>query len=124
MNFASIDFETANYEDRSICAAGVAVFDIGRLVESKYWLIRPPAGYGWFRDDFIAIHGIRHTDVYNAPEFPEIAPEIFTRLSAADVVVAHNAQFDMRKLLATTAHFNLICPPFDYLCTYHLAEKL
>ena len=124
MNFAAIDFETANHWDESICAAGLAVFENGRMVESRHWLIRPPRGFGGFRDDFIAVHGIRHTDVYGQPEFPAIAPEIFIRLAATDIVIAHKADFDMRKLRGTAKYFGLKVPAFDYLCTCQLARRV
>jgi DNA polymerase-3 subunit epsilon len=124
MKFAAIDFETANQADQSICAVGLSVFVDGASTNSRYWLIRPPKGYGWFQDDFINIHGIRHTDVQNQPEFPAVAPELFTRLAAADIVVAHNAQFDMRKLIGTAAHFGLKVPPIDCICTMALARRV
>ena len=124
MKFAALDFETANRTDLSICAAGVAVFEEGKLIESLYWLVKPPKGYGWFREDFIFVHNIQHTNVQDQPEFPAIALELFARLAAADVVIAHNAQFDMRKLCATANHFGLDVPPFDYLCTLALARSL
>ncbi len=123
MKFVAIDFETANAADESICAAGIAVFEDGKLAESRYWLIRPPKGFGFFRPDWVSdVHGIRHTDVYGKPEFPAIAPELFARLAAADIVVAHNAHFDMHKLRGTAKHFGLAVPAFDYLCTYRLAQ--
>ena len=126
MKFVAIDFETANYCAAGICAAGAATFEDGTLTESKYWLIRPPKGSGWFHDKLIAVHGITHETVRNCPEFPEIAPEFFARLAAADIVVAHQASFDMRKLCATAKHFSLEIPPFDSLCTLagprHLAQ--
>ena len=125
MKIVAIDFETANYSELSICSVGVAIFENNQLADTYYSLIRPPKGYGFFRPDWITdCHGISHTDVHNAPEFPAIAPEIFARLSAADVVVAHNAQFDMRVLRSTAAHFNLPCPAFDYLCTCQLAKRV
>ncbi len=98
MKFASIDFETANHSDASICAAGMAVFEDGKLTESTYWLVRPPKGHGWFLDGFIEIHGLTHLDVLDEPQFSEIAPEFLARLTSADVVIAHNAEFDIRKL--------------------------
>ena len=58
------------------------------------------------------------------PEFPAIAPEIFARLATVDIVVAHNASFDVRKLRATAKHFGLQCPPFDCLCTLALARRV
>ncbi len=125
MKFVAIDFETANTSELGICSVGIAVFENNQLADTYYSLIRPPKGYGWFRSDWITgCHGISHTDVYNAPEFPTVAPEIFARLSAADVVVAHNAKFDMRLLHSTAVHFNLPCPAFEYLCTCQLAKRV
>ena len=72
MTIASIDFETANRSRVSICAAGIAVFEGAELVESPYWLVRPPKGHGWFREDFTEIHGLTRFDVKDAPEFPAI----------------------------------------------------
>src|SRR5271170_3184048 len=98
MIIVSLDFETANHSRVSICAAGLAVFEDGELVESPYWLVRPPKGHGWFRPDFIECHGLTHFDVQDAPEFSAIAPEILDRLTCADIVIAHKADFDMRML--------------------------
>ena len=124
MTVTSIDFETANYSDASICAAGIAVFEDGELIESRHWLVRPPKGHGWFREDFIEVHGITRFDVQNAPEFPAIAPEIAERLTRADLVIAHNAPFDLRMLRGTLRHFGLPCPEFEYLCTLRAARKV
>ena len=124
MIVTSIDFETANLSDASICAAGIAVFDDGELVESRHWLVRPPKGHGFFREDFIECHGIKWSDVRDEPEFSCIAPEIIERLTRADLVIAHNAQFDMRKLKGTLNHFAIPCPEFNYLCTLRAARKV
>jgi DNA polymerase-3 subunit epsilon len=124
MNMTSIDFETANYSRVSICAAGMAVFENGALVEAPYWLVRPPKGKGWFREDFTEIHGLTRFDVQDAPEFPTIAPEFLERLTRSDIVIAHNAQFDIGVLRATLAHFGMRCPKFDYLCTCRVAKRL
>jgi DNA polymerase-3 subunit epsilon len=124
MKFAALDFETANRSDASICAAGVAVFENGELKESLYWLIRPPKGHGWFREDFTRnCHGLTWFDVQHAPEFPAIAPELLHRLTTADFVIAHNAPFDLRKLRGTLSHFGWECPSFDCRCTLQLAKK-
>jgi DNA polymerase-3 subunit epsilon len=124
MNFTSIDFETANSSRVSICAAGIAVFENGELTEAPYWLVRPPKPHGWFHDDFIECHGLTHLDVLDAPGFPAIAPEFLKRLTRADIVIAHNAAFDIGHLRATLNHFGLACPEFDYLCTCHLACRV
>jgi DNA polymerase-3 subunit epsilon len=125
MNFTSLDFETANKSRVSICAAGIAFFENGSLTESRHWLVRPPKGHGWFLPDFTENrHGLTWFDVQDAPEFSAIAPELMVRLTRADIVIAHNAQFDIGALRATLNHFGLVCPGFDYLCTYRVAERL
>ena len=124
MNMTSIDFETANPSRVSICAAGLAVFDDGQLTEAPYWLVRPPKGHGWFHEIFIECHGLTHLDVLDAPEFPAISPEILTRLTRADLVIAHNAAFDIEHLRATLNHFDLAQSEFDYICTCQLARRV
>ena len=124
MNFTSLDFETANPSRVSICAAGLAVFEDGNLTETPYWLVRPPKPHGWFLPDFIEIHGLTHLDVLDAPEFPAIAPEFLARLTRADLVIAHNAHFDIGHLGETLDHFGLPRPEFDYVCTCQLARRV
>lgn len=124
MTFAALDFETANYYDASICAAGVAVFEDSELTESLYWLVKPPKGHGYFRKDFTEIHGLTWFDVQDAPEFPAVAAELLPRLAAARIVVAHNAAFDLGKLRGTLGHFGLPCPELAHLCTWRLAQRI
>ena len=124
MTITSLDFETANPSRVSICAAGMAVFVDGQLTETPYWLVRPPKGHGWFRDDFIECHGLTHLDVLDAPEFSAIAPEFLARLTRSDLVIAHNAAFDIGHLRETLNHFGLACLEFDYLCTCQLARRV
>jgi len=124
MTFASLDFETANRSRVSICAAGLAVFEDGKLAEAPYWLVRPPKGHGWFDEGFIECHGLTHLDVLDAPEFSDIAPELLSRLTQADLVIAHNAHFDIGHLSETLNHFGLPRPEFDYVCTCQLARRV
>lgn len=125
MNITCIDFETANQSRVSMCAASVAVFHDGALIESPYWLVKPPKGHGFFRPDWTeGIHGLSWFDVQDAPEFSTIAAELLELLTKADIVVAHNATFDMSVLKQTLGHFNLPCPEFRYLCTYRLAARV
>jgi DNA polymerase-3 subunit epsilon len=124
MIITSLDFETANPSRASICAAGLAVFEDGRLAESRHWLVRPPEGHDWFHEVFIACHGLKHLDVLDAPEFPAVAPELLARLTRADLVIAHNAGFDIGHLRHTLDHFGLPWPEFDYVCTCRLARRV
>ena len=94
------------------------------LAESPYWLVRPPKEHGFFREDFTEIHGLTRFDVQDAPEFSAIAPALLERLTRTDIVIAHNASFDIGVLRATLDHFGLTCPAFDYLCTYRVAKRI
>jgi len=47
-----------------------------------------------------AVHGISTTDLIGTPKFKDFAPKIDAILKRVDVIVAHNAAFDM-KFLAT-----------------------
>jgi DNA polymerase-3 subunit epsilon len=121
MTFACIDFDTSNHSDASICAAGLALFSNNQLQHTRYWLIRPPKGHGFF--EFTHVHGLTWFDVQDAPEFPAVAAELIPALLAADLVVAHNAAFDLRKLHGTLNHFGLPSPEYRHLCTLRLAQK-
>ena len=124
MKIASFDVETANYQDQSICSAAVATFEDGKLIESLYWLVRPPKPHGWFRKDFTEnCHGLHWYDVKDAPDFSAIAPQLLDRLCSADIVVAHNAVFDRRKLEATLNHFGIPCPELPWRCTLQLSRQ-
>src|ERR1017187_2026907 len=125
MIITSIDFETANQSRVSICAAGIAVFEDGNLAEATHWLVRPPKGLGWFLPEFTEnCHGLTWFDVQDAPEFAAIAPKLLERLTRSDIVIAHNAQFDIGALRATLDHFGLRCRGFDYLCTCRVAKRI
>jgi DNA polymerase III subunit epsilon len=124
MTITSLDFETANPSRVSICAAGLAVFEDGTLTETPYWLVRPPKPHGWFHKIFIDCHGLTHLDVLDAPEFPAIATELLARLNRSDLVIAHNAAFDLDHLRNTLDHFDLPRPEFDYVCTCQLARRV
>lgn len=125
MTITSLDFETANHSRVSICAAGLAVFEDGNLTETPYWLVRPPKGHGWFLPEFTEdVHGLTWFDVQDAPEFSAIAPELLARLTHSDLVIAHNAPFDIGVLRDTLNHFGLACPIFDYICTCQLARRV
>ena len=124
MRIAAIDFETANYNPLSACALGLAIFEDHELVESPYWLIKPPKGHDWFIEEWtLNIHGISWFDVCNKPELGEIAQEVVTHLAIADLVVAHNAPFDLRVLHSLLEHFQVLAPSFQHQCTLELSRQ-
>lgn len=120
MNFVSIDFETANEKRNSPCAIGIVVANEHGIVDEYYSLINPMMRFSPFN---IGVHGIKEGDVVDAPTFAELWPTLHDYLSN-NVVIAHNASFDMSVIRYTLDHYNLTYPKMDYLCTANIAKKI
>ncbi|UJL47478.1 3'-5' exonuclease [Virgibacillus sp. NKC19-16] len=120
MNFASIDFETANEKRFSPCAIGVVVANENEILDEFYSLINPLMEFTSFNT---YIHGITESDVSDAPTFPQVWPTLYNYLSQ-NTVVAHNASFDMSVLRQTLDYFNLTYPNMDYLCTANISKRV
>lgn len=121
MNFTVIDFETANSSRASACALGMVKVENGKIVDKNAWLIKPrPYRFSGMN---IAIHGIRPEDVADAPEFDTLYSEVFKAQLEGQLVIAHNASFDMSVLRKSLELYDIEFPHFDYLCTVKLAQK-
>lgn len=120
MNFAAIDFETANEKRYSVCSMGVVLVESGEIVKSSNWLIKPPELR--FNRKNICIHGIKEEDVIDKLEFFELWPEIKTYLDEK-IVLAHNAAFDLYALRDIIDYYNLNYPDIKYCCTIQIAQK-
>lgn len=114
MNFVAIDFETANEKRNSPCSLGLTIVQDGKIIDEKYWLIRPKEMR--FTPMNIMIHGIRPSDVENALEFDALWPEILPYLEGK-LVVAHNASFDFSVLRSTLSLYDIPFPTLQYCCT-------
>ena len=120
MDFVAIDFETANSHRDSVCSLGITVVKDNKIVEKRYWLIKP---YPFRFDPInISIHGIREADVINEKEFDEVWPEIKPYLENK-LVIAHNASFDFSVLRKTLDLYGIDYPKLNYCCTL-VASKL
>jgi DNA polymerase-3 subunit epsilon len=122
MKITSIDFETANASRGSACSVGIAVIEDKKLVYSAEKLIKPHASCNYFDWRNIQIHGIRPEDVEFESEFPEIKDWLFNLLDT-DIVIAHNAAFDMSVLRALCNLYNYQYPEMQYLCTLRGSQK-
>ena len=120
VNIVSIDFETANEKRFSPCAIGIVIANEHGIVDEFYSLINPLMDFTSFN---IGIHGIQPRDVIDAPTFVELWP-ILHRYLADNLVIAHNASFDMSVIRHTLDYFNLPYPELDYLCTRNIAKKV
>ncbi len=121
MNFTCIDFETANRYRDSACAIGVVRVENGAITDRIYRLIRPVNLYFDYRN--IEIHGITATDVENEPLFDEIYSEI-QHLFEDELLLAHNAAFDMSVLKYSLMAADVAPPRAHYFDSLQIARKL
>ncbi len=94
LNYTTIDFETANTYRGSPCAVGLVRVRDGRPVREMRQLMRPPAEVDYFAPFNTSIHGIDESMVAHQPRWKEVLPSIVDFIGS-DVVVAHNAGFDV-----------------------------
>ncbi len=120
IDFIAIDFETANRERGSACSIGIARVEQGSVQETLHFLIRPEPFY--FEKGNIRVHGIHPEDVQHAPDFAELYPKLLPYLEN-QLVVAHNAQFDMGVLRTVLKFYDLPLPRMRYACTFQAARK-
>lgn len=119
MNFTAIDFETA--DELIPCELGICVVRNGIITETRSWLIKPSC-YPYMNRWHENIHGISSRDLADAPYFDTVWPEIEPYL-AGQLLLAHNARFDMAVLHETLIRYRLACPEADYLCSVRLARR-
>ncbi len=124
MKIASFDVETCQRRNGSICSVGVVLFDGGKEIKSYHSLVRPHESIystGWY---FWNIHGINKWDVKYSPEFPDVYEKLYEFFNEADVVVAHNAAFDMGHLRGVLKLYDLPLVPFMQACSCKAAKTL
>lgn len=122
MDFTAIDFETANSSAASACSVGLVRVRDGKVVERAGWLIQPPPGHDEFLEWNTRIHGLTARDVAGAQSWSEQLPAL-TAFAGDDLMVAHNAGFDMSVLRRACEATGDACPPYDYLCSLQIARK-
>jgi DNA polymerase-3 subunit epsilon len=122
LDFTAIDFETANSSSASACSVGLIKVREGRVVDRVGWLIQPPLGHDEFFEWNTRIHGLVAADVVGAPGWVEQLPDLI-EFADGDVMVAHNAGFDMGVIRSACAATAVPCPDFSYLCSLQVARK-
>jgi DNA polymerase-3 subunit epsilon len=116
LDYVAIDFETANSSSASACSVGLVKVKSGIVVDKANWLIKPPFGH----DEFI--HGIVRGDVVDALGWAEQLPDLLA-FAGDEILVAHNAGFDMGVIRGACAATGLSTPPTRYLCSLQVARK-
>lgn len=122
LDFTAIDFETANSSSASACSVGLVKVRDGKVVDQAYWLIRPPAGHDEFWEWNTRIHGLVAEDVAAAALWTEQLPDLVA-FADGDILVAHNAGFDMGVISGACAATLVETPAFEYACSLQVARK-
>ncbi|MFM1795435.1 MAG: hypothetical protein RLZZ340_112 [Actinomycetota bacterium] len=122
LDFTAIDFETANGDSASACAVGLVKVRDGKIVDSYSSLINPPTGWWDFHPGNIRVHGIYPKDVEHAPTWPEVLAEMLAFIDG-DVLIAHNATFDMGVLRKATERVGGTLPELHYACSLLISRK-
>lgn len=112
-DFVAMDFETANHDASSACALGVVCVRGLSVVNSEYYLIKPPT------DNFeiynTNVHGITYDDVKNCNDFTSLYDNLMGYILNSRYVISHNASFDMNVLRGCIDFYDLEQPEFIYL---------
>lgn len=122
VDFTAMDFETANGFRGSACAVGLVRVRDSRVVATESWLMRPPADFDHFDARNVQIHGIHPEDVADAPRFAETYPRLRDFLGD-DVVVAHNAAFDVGVIRAGLQASGVGTDALRHACTVKMARR-
>lgn len=122
LDFTAIDFETANSSNASACSVGLIKVRDGRVVDRAGWLIRPPAGHDKFTEWNVRIHGIMAADVVDAALWTEQLPALLA-FADGDLMVAHNAGFDMGVIKAACSATYVPIPEIGYVCSLQVARR-
>lgn len=120
MNFAAIDFETADHGRDSACSVGVVVVEDGRIVDRIHRLIRPPRRE--FR--FSGIHGITWRKVEGEPAFAAVWKDLTPVIDRVEFLAAHSAHFDRSVIKACCAAAGLATPSKPFICTVRVARTV
>jgi DNA polymerase-3 subunit epsilon len=83
----------------------------------------PPSPHDWFDANNVRIHGIKRQDVEDGHTWDEILP-LMLEFAEGDVLVAHNASFDMGVLKAAAEAVQFELPKLHYGCSLLVSRKV
>lgn len=121
LNFTAIDFETANEQRSSPCSIGIVKVLNGEVVLKREILIRPKEMR--FSKINVSLHGISSKVVEDASEFDDVWDQIAPEIDG-QIVLAHNADFDIDVLKQTLNAYSISHPKMKYICTQKLAQEV
>lgn len=121
LDFAAIDFETANGYRSSVCSVGVVVVRGGKVCDTFYSLIHPePNYYAWFCQ---RVHGLGPADTDEAEVFPLVWQRVAPLIEGLPLV-AHNAPFDEGCLRAVMQVYRMDWPDYRFYDTLRASRHM
>lgn len=93
MKFYSLDVETANSDQSTICQIGIGIWNDGMLVDTWSSYIDPQDFFHWKNTQ---IHGINSRMVQRKPTLPKVYPAL--RQMLENNIVVHHSPFDRSAL--------------------------
>lgn len=120
LSFTALDIETADNSNHFICQIGLVKVVNGIISEKYMSLVKPPNNFYSYHN--VRIHGINPEMTEESPSFDELWPRI-NHLIEGQLVVCHNASFDIQKIENTLGFYNLLLPAFSIECTYKIYGK-
>jgi DNA polymerase III subunit epsilon len=120
LSFTALDIETADNSNHFICQIGLVKVVNGIITEKYMSLVKPPDNFYSFHN--IQIHGINPEMTKESPSFKDLWPRI-SHFFEGQLVVCHNANFDIPKIENTLSFYNLLLPVFNIDCTYKIYGK-
>lgn len=121
LDFAAIDFETANRHSSSICSVGVVIVRGGEVCKKIYRLVHPVPNY--YSPGNIAVHRLTKEDTDSADYFPEVWAEIAQYIEDLPLV-AHFSRFDESCLKAAFKRYEMTYPDYKFYCTCVASRKV
>ena len=117
---AVIDVETTGFSayrfDRIVEIAIVVLDHLGSTKLEFSTLVNPERDVGP-----TSVHGLRASDLIQAPKFGEIMPILLASLEGTTVLIGHNLRFDVSFLEAEFGRLGVSFPECQQICTMHLA---
>ena len=111
MKFVSIDVETANPDQSSICQIGVVIWEDGQIIDEWCTLVNPCDYFDYWN---VSIHGITEESVEHSPKFTEVYEHLKNLLSGQYVV--HHSPFDrvaIQRAVSKANHESILCNWLD-----------
>jgi len=118
MDFTSIDVETANPDLSSICQIGIVQFRDGAVAHRWKSLVNPD---DYFDQMNVNVHGIKETDVRDAPRFDDLAETLHGYLTTS--VVCCHTSFDRTAIHAAHTKHDLELPDISWLDTARVVRR-